>query len=171
MGNAATLLAKSAGAWVVTTVLNEKQAKIAKESGADLVVDRYKDDVKNIIKSHTVNNGVDRIIDVNLISNLDLNMACISQGGVISSYATPDAETSVEVPLLKAMINGCVFRFVYIYNVPKEEKLESVKQVNKLISQGMYKPYIGKQFSFSEIIKAHEALESREVIGKILVNI
>jgi NADPH2:quinone reductase len=171
VGNAAILLAKSAGAWVAATVLNDKQAKQAKKAGADLVMHRFNDDVSKIIEIHTKSNGVDRIVDVSLISNLDLNISCLSQGGVISAYATPDADSVVAVPLLKAMVHGCVFRFVYIYNVPENEKLKSVVEVNKLLSLGLYNPIIGKKYKLTEIIEAHEALESGEIIGKILLEI
>jgi len=171
VGNAAILLAKSAGAWVAATVLNDKQAKQATEAGADLVMHRFDDDVAKLIENHTQSKGVDRIVDVSLISNLDLNISCLSQSGVISAYATPDADSIVEVPLLKAMMHGCVFRFVYIYNVPENEKLKSVVEVNKLLSLGLYNPKIGKKYKFTEIIAAHEALESGEIIGKILLEI
>lgn len=171
VGNAAILLAKSAGAWVAATVRNDAQGKIAKAAGADLVIHRYDDDVIEFIKDCTEGKGVDRIVDVNLMENLDLNISCLSQGGVISAYATPDADSTIAVPLLKAMKHGCVLRFVYIYNVPLTEKIISVIEVNKLLALGLYNPNIGATYEFTDIVSAHEALESGRIIGKILLNI
>jgi len=171
VGNAAILLAKSAGAWVATTVLNVEQGKVAKDAGADLVLHRFDDDIVEIITKETNSKGVDRIVDVSLVSNLDVNIACLSQGGVISAYATPDADTAVVIPLLKAMKRGCVFRFVYIYHVMEKEKLKAISEVNRILSLGSYSPKIGKKFKLENIAEAHEALESGKIIGKILLTI
>lgn len=171
VGNAAILLAKASGAWVVTTVSNEDQAALAKIAGADLVVNRYDNNKLKILAQATDGQCFSRIVDVDLASNLDLNIACLSQAGVISCYATPDAESAVTIPLLKAMKHGCVFRFVYIYTVPDDEKLRSVNEVNRLLSLGFYHPHIGRKFDLDNIIEAHEALESGKTIGKILLYI
>ncbi|BBL31026.1 NADPH:quinone reductase [Pantoea ananatis] len=171
VGTAAILLAKWAGAWVVTTVRNARQAAIAKINGADLVLDHTAGDVANIIMANTDNQGVHHIVDVALKENLDINLACLTQGGVISSYATSSATETISVPLLKAMMHGCVLRFVYIYKVPMEVKKVSAEDINSCLETGSYAPLIGLNLPLENIADAHHTLEHSNVIGKVLIHI
>ncbi|ALX14264.1 alcohol dehydrogenase [Burkholderia cepacia JBK9] len=170
VGTAAILLAKWAGAWVATSVRNAEQAAVARANGADLVIDRHAADGARVILDATGGHGVDRIVDVDLKSNLDLDLACLSQGGVISAYATAGATDALPVPLLKAMMHGCVLRFVYIYHVPGEAKQAAIRDIDACVAAGAYSPRIGMKVPLTQVIDAHEALESGQVIGKVLVH-
>ncbi|MGE6778744.1 NADPH:quinone reductase [Vreelandella titanicae] len=170
VGTAAILLAKWAGAWVSTTVMSTEQATVAEENGADLVIDRKSADVASIVLDATEGLGVDHIVDVALKSNLDINLACLSQGGIISAYATANATDELSIPLLKAMMHGCVFRFVYIYNVPDELKQAAIADINSCLEAECYLPKIGLNMPLRNVADAHEALESSNVIGKVLIH-
>ncbi|MCA8252845.1 NADPH:quinone reductase [Burkholderia sp. AU31624] len=170
VGTAAILLAKWAGAWVAASVTNAEQATVAKENGADLVVDRHAADAATGILDATGGIGVDRIVDVDLKSNLEVDLACVSHGGVISSYAMAHATDELSVPLLRAMMHGCVLRFVYIYHVPDDAKQQAVRDVAACVAAGAYSPRIGMKVPLERIVDAHEALESGRVIGKVLVH-
>ncbi|MCR8932278.1 MULTISPECIES: NADPH:quinone reductase [unclassified Pseudomonas] len=171
VGTAAILLAKWAGAWVVATVTNQEQAVIARAAGADLVLERFSDDVVAAINAHTSNGGVDRIVDVNVKANLDIDLACLAPGGAISSYATAHATEELTLPLLKAMVHGCVLRFVFIYSVPVAAKNQAIKDINSCLASGNYAPHIGMKVALEKIAEAHLALESASVTGKVLVSL
>lgn len=169
VGTAAILLAKWAGAWVATTVSTPDQADAARRAGADLVINRRSQDVSAIVKSATEQRGVDRIVDVCLQDNLETDMSCLADGGIISSYAVESATDHLALPLLKAMIAGCTFRFVYIYTVPAAAKSAAVSAITQCLADGAYAPTIGMQVSLDDIVEAHEAQEAGRVIGKIIV--
>ncbi|VWB71504.1 NADPH:quinone reductase [Burkholderia metallica] len=170
VGTAAILLAKWAGAWVAASVTNAEQAIVAQQNGADLVVDRHAADAATRILDATGGAGIDRIVDVDLKSNLEIDLACVSQGGVISSYAMTHATDELSVPLLKAMMHGCVLRFVYIYHVPDDVKQQAARDVVACVAAGAYSPRIGMKVPLESIVDAHEALESGRVVGKVLVH-
>lgn len=169
VGTAAILLAKWAGAWVATTVSTPEQADAARRAGADLVIQRWSEDVAAIVKAETGQRGVDRIVDVSLQANLDIDLACLANGGVISAYAVESAADALPLPLLKAMIAGCTFRFVYIYTVPAAAKSAAVSVISRCLAEGAYVPTIGLQVPLDAIADAHAAQESGGVVGKILV--
>lgn len=169
VGNAAILLAKWAGAWVATTISSREQAEIAHSAGADLIINRREENVLDRITSVAGGAGIHLIVDVDLMENLNVNMACISPGGVISSYATSTPTDTLSLPILKAMVHGCVFRFVFIYSVPAEAKAVAVEAVNRCLSEGGYRPTIGLRVDLNQIATAHEAIESRKILGRILV--
>jgi len=122
-----------------------------------------------IVMSETRRKGVDRIVDVSLQDNLDVDMGCLANGGIISAYAVAAASDHLPLPLLKAMIAGCTFRFVYIYTVPEAAKSAAVSAIGQCLADGAYAPTIGMQVSLDAIVEAHEAQESGRVIGKIIV--
>jgi len=170
VGSAAIHLAKWAGAWVVTTVLDPAHEPIARAAGADLVhVTNPDEDVAAEIKNATQGKGVDRIVDVNLVANLDLNLACLANGGVISAYAMKNATNDASIPLLRAMIAGAVFRFVYIYTVPWEAKQAAIADITACLEADAYRPMIGLTLPLHQTAAAHIALEGGTVVGKALI--
>ena len=169
VGTAAILLAKWAGAWGATTVSSPAQAEAARRAGADIVIDRWSQDVAKIVKSETDMRGVDRIVDVSLQDNLEIDLQCLANGGVISAYAVQTASDHLPLPLLRAMIAGSAFRFVYIYTVPAAAKLAAVSAIGQCLADGAYAPTIGLRLPLERIVEAHEAQESGRVIGKIIV--
>jgi NADPH:quinone reductase-like Zn-dependent oxidoreductase len=171
VGTAAVLLAKWAGAWVAATVMNAEQASIARAAGADLVLDRLNDDVAGAINTHTRRAGVDRIVEVNVQANLDLDLACLASGGVISAYAAAQATDELSLPLLRAMVHGCVLRFVYIYSVPQEAKIHAIRDITACLASGAYSPHVGLKVDLQKIAEAHQALEAGTVMGKVLIAI
>lgn len=171
VGTASILLAKWAGASVVATVMNEEQAAIARAVGADLVLNRRTDDIPAALARHTANNGVDRIVDVSIQANLDINLACIAPGGVISAYAVTNANDELALPLLKTMVRGCVLRFVFIYSVPVKAKRQAIKDITSCLQSASYTPHIGLKVGLERIAEAHLALESALVMGKVLIDV
>lgn len=113
--------------------------------------------------------GVDRIVDVSLQDNLEIDLQCLANGGVISAYAVQAASDHLPLPLLRAMIAGSAFRFVYIYTVPAAAKLAAVSAIGQCLADGAYAPTIGLRLPLERIVEAHEAQESGRVIGKIIV--
>lgn len=171
VGSAAIHLAKWAGAWVATTVLDSAHEPIARAAGADLVLSARECDVAEQIINATQGAGVERIVDVNLIANLDVNLACLANGGVISAYAMNGAADEASIPLLQAMKRGAVFRFVYIYTVPWEAKLAAIEDIAACLEANAYHPRIGMTLPLQRTAQAHIALEKGAVVGKVVIQI
>jgi NADPH2:quinone reductase len=169
VGMAAILIAKWSGAWVAATITRPEQEEVARSAGADLIIHLRKEDVVDVIKKATGGAGVDRILEVNILANLQIDMQCLSAEGVIVSYATEHAADQLSIPVFKTMVAGCVFRFVYIYTVPAEAKRAAITAINACLADGAYAPRIGLRFPLERIAEAHEAQETAGTIGKILI--
>lgn len=170
VGTAAILLAKWAGAWVATTVSNQVQAVVATTAGADLVIQRKLTDVAAAIHAATGKVGVDRVVDVNLTANLEIDLACLTDGGAISAYAVNRPDESLSVPLLQAMVKGALFRFVFTYTTPNDAKQQAINDITKCLEAGAYHPAIGLSVPLVDIADAHEEQE-RGVVGKVLIDV
>lgn len=171
VGEAAILLAKWAGAWVATTIRKEADREQAQRTGADLVLNMKEQDVPQEIKAATEGKGVDRIIEVDLLSNAEIDFASLAPGGVVCTYALKKADDALTLPVFRAMKGGCVFRFVFIYNVPDEFKRLAIQDITECLKSGKYSPTIGQSLPFEKIAEAHDILDQRTVKGNILVTI
>lgn len=171
VGSAAIHLAKWAGAWVATTVLDPAHAPIARAAGADLVLVARECEVAEEVMKATQGAGVARIVDVNLVANLELDLACLANGGVVSSYAMRGATDEAAIPLLRAMKGGAVFRFVYIYTVPWEAKQAAIADITACLEASAYHPQIGLTLPLQQTADAHIALERGAVVGKVIIHL
>ncbi|QIG47799.1 NADPH:quinone reductase [Nordella sp. HKS 07] len=170
VGTAAILLAKWAGAFVATTVSRSEQEKVAREAGADLVINRQTEDVAVRVKEATLGKGVDRIVEVNLKANLAIDMACLALDGTVSAYATDDPAAVIPIPFVPAMQRGFNFRFMLVYTMSEEAHRQAVREVTACLEAGAYRPVIGLRLPLERVIEAHEAQDSGRMIGKIILD-
>jgi len=135
VGEAAILLAKWAGAYVIATIWKENDRELAKKAGADLVINMKEEDAVKIIKEKTDSKGVDLNIEVNLKANFKLDLDCIAQSGHIVTYALRKANDEVVVPVFTSMKKTISYRFVFTYNEPEESKQQAVKDIISFLKQ------------------------------------
>jgi NADPH:quinone reductase-like Zn-dependent oxidoreductase len=171
VGNAAILLAKWAGAWVSATVSRDEQAEVARAAGADLVINRHKEDVPHAIRSATGGHGVDRIVDVDVAANIDVVLACLARDGVVSAYSTESPQTKLAIPFFPALLGGFAFRFVYVYTMPEAAMRQAAEEISACAASGAYVPRIAKTYALNAVADAHEFQESGKAVGKILVHL
>ena len=163
VGHFAIQLAKFFGARVVTTVSSQEKAELAKNAGADLVVNYRESSAADEISSF---GPVDRIIEVALGANLQLDLAVISPGGVIVSYAA-DGNDPV-LPIRACMTANLVLRFVLLYGLSAEALHQAAKDITAALTAGALTELPLHKFSLEDIAAAHEAVE-HGVVGKVLV--
>jgi len=171
VGEAAVQIARYSGAWVAATIRNPDDAQKVRSKGADLVIDMSSQHVAQEISKATDGKGVDRIVEIDLLSNLKIDLDVLSSSGTISTYSLKEADDHVLVPVFRAMKGNNAFRFVYVYTIPEEAKQKAAKVINACLENGSYDPTIGLIVPLAQISEAHEALESRRVKGKILIRI
>jgi NADPH:quinone reductase-like Zn-dependent oxidoreductase len=156
---------------VITTVSRVEQGGVVRTAGADHIVYRHNGDVAKQVLIGNNGNPVDRIVDVALVSNLATNQACLKDGGSISAYGIDSLDATLSVPFLQTMVSNINIRWVFVYGMPKDAHEEAKRDINACITAEAYKPHIGQNFSFNDIVSAHEAQESGKTVGKILVHL
>ncbi|MGE4759873.1 NADPH:quinone reductase [Yersinia enterocolitica] len=171
VGTAAILLSKWAGARVITTVSRPEQENVVRKLGADIIVNRHTEDVAERVKQATGGFGVDRIVDVDLVSNLNTDVTCLKKSGVISAYATEEPSAQLHIPFLKTMFEGFVFRFVFVYTMPEEARNEAIRDITACLRMEAYTPEIALTLPLADIAVGHEAMEQSKAIGKILISL
>ncbi len=169
VGTAAIQLARWAGARVITTVSRAEQEAVVKGAGAHVIINRKTEEVAARIKAATSGEGVDRVVEVAFTDNYGLNSQVLKTNGVIATYSSPTAEAEARFHFRNTMVRGFTMHFVLVYVMPEEAHRKAAQDVNACLAAGAYKPHIGKRFRLEEAAKAHDAQESGQVVGKILV--
>ncbi len=160
VGHAAIELAKWAGAEVVTTVSSPEKAALC--SAADVVVNYREEGAAEKIGK------VDRIVEVALGPNLDLDLEVLDLHGTISTYASDVA--TAELPIRALMMPNVLLRFVLIYTVTHDDLDAAVAGVSKAVGEGALTTQPLHRFPLAEAAAAHDAVQDGAV-GKVVIDV
>jgi NADPH:quinone reductase len=161
--------AKARGAVVITTVSSEAKAKVAKAAGADHVIDYKRADVGAAVKELTDGSGVDAVIELDIAANAKLMPAVLRPRGTIVVYGTGAAEAPV--PLYFFLTNFITLKFIFVYDLTREERAEAVSTINRMLDKDALIHNIAASYPLDQIVAAHEAVESGSVIGNVVVEL
>src|SRR3954471_10433789 len=132
VGHAAIELARYAGARVIATVSSAEKAELARAAGAHEVVDYRAQDAAARLEEL---GPVDRVVEVALHQNLELDLAACAPHAAIASYAsTPD--DVAQVPVRRLMAPNLVLRFVLVYTIPRDALTQAVSDVSAAVETG-----------------------------------
>jgi NADPH2:quinone reductase len=172
VGHAAIQLARWAGARVFATVSGEDKADLARAAGADHVASYHRADAWESIRAHAPD-GVDVVVEVAPSANAALDAAVIAPNGTVAVYAVDGGS---ELPVSwELMQHNVAYRFVLVYTVPAEAKLQAVDDVTRAVADGALP--VGREaglplhrFPLERTADAHDAVEAGAV-GKVLIDV
>ena len=100
VGHYAIQLAKLKGAkQVIATVSGPQKAALARDAGADVVLNYKTDNLLSAIQDLTAGQGVDRIVEVDFAANVDIDIAVLRPNGEVIVYGSGASE--IRVPFLQ----------------------------------------------------------------------
>ncbi len=164
VGHYAIELAKQAGARVVTTVSSPEKAAAAAAAGADLVVNYREPGFVEEVQRFSPT--VDRVVEVALGANLELDLAVSRPGTVITTYATEAADPVL--PTRRLMTANVTIHFVLLYGVPHDALASAVRWVDGAVHDSALSLLPLHRFPLDEVAAAQDAVE-HGAVGKVLV--
>jgi NADPH2:quinone reductase len=167
VGHAAIELAKWLGARVITTVSSDEKAALARDAGADAVVNYREPGAAERIRE-LAPDGVDRVIEVALASNLELDLAVCAPNAAIVTYAADVA--GPELPVRKLMVPNLTLRFVLVYTIPRDALAQAVADVGDALRAQALTTLPVHRFPLERTADAHDAVE-HGAVGKVLVDL
>lgn len=168
VGHAAIELARFAGAYVVATVSNQEKAELARGAGAQTVVDYRDPNAAEQIRT-AVPEGVDRVVEVSLARNLELDVAVAAPRAVISSYAD-DGGGEAAFAVRPLMVANLVLRFALIYTVTPDQIADAVDGVSRAVAAGALTTLPLHRFPLERVADAYDAVQ-QGAVGKVLVDV
>ncbi|MFJ3895042.1 NADPH:quinone reductase [Streptomyces sp. NPDC090083] len=173
VGHAVIQLARWAGATVISTVSGPEKARLATAAGAHHVINYREGDPAAEIRE-TAPEGVDIVAEVDLGTNLALDLAVLRTRGTISTYAN-DGGRPVELNVVQNMVLNTRFQFLVLYTAGTEARTAAVQDVAAAVRDGALP--VGERhglplirFPLDRTADAHRAVENHAV-GKVLVDV
>ncbi|HEX3616351.1 MAG TPA: NADPH:quinone reductase [Solirubrobacteraceae bacterium] len=169
VGHAAIELARFEGAGhVVATVSSAAKAELARQAGAQTVVNYRDADVVEQIRA-AVPDGIDRFVEVALDQNLPLDLAVAAPHAMITSYAA-DPDSVAEVPVRQLMAPNLTLRFMLLYTVPQRQLRDAIERTTVAVTAGALTTLPLHRFALEQIAEAHDAVEGGAV-GKVIIEL
>ena len=169
VGHAAIELARFAAAsHVVATVSTDEKAELARQAGAQTVVNYRDDDAVEQIRA-AVPHGVERFVEVAIDQNLALDLAVAAPQAVITSYAADESGVA-QVPVRRLMALDLTLRFMLLYTVPPRQLHAAIERTSKALAAGALMTLPLHRFRLEQIGQAHDAVEGGAV-GKVIIDL
>jgi len=164
-------IAKLRGARVIGTVSNAEKAKLARDAGADEVIDYTREDFEAESRRLTAGRGVQVVYDSVGRSTFEKSLGSLVPRGMMALFGQSSGPVGPFDPLVLAQ-RGSLYLTrpsLFHYVASREELLQRAGDVLGWIRDGKLKVRIAHEFPLCDAARAHEALEGRKTTGKVLL--
>ncbi|HET9023081.1 MAG TPA: NADPH:quinone reductase [Burkholderiaceae bacterium] len=170
VGHYAVQFAKIAGArLVVATVSGAAKAALARDAGADVIINYRTEDLAQRCLDLSAGVGVDRIIELDLAANLQTDLAALRRDGEITVFGSGLPE--IALPFFPAILKNVRFQFFIVYNLSDADRTAGLAGVTALLNQGRLKHNIDARLPLARIADAHELVESGKTLGNVVIDL
>lgn len=169
VGHVALQLARHFGADVFSTAGGERQMAIIEKYGATPI--NYKTEaVKDYVAKYTDGVGFDIVYDSIGAANLINSFNAAALNGHVATTVTT-CELDLSTAHFKGLSLHVVFMLIpMLHNHKREEHAEILRNITQIVEEGALKPLLDEaRFTLEEVGEAHARLESRQAIGKVVV--
>jgi NADPH2:quinone reductase len=166
-------MAKAAGATVITTVGSAEKAAIARELGADAVVNYKTEDVAGRVKEASGGSGIQLWYETQPPGDLDKTLEVMGPRGRIVVMAGRNARPTFTNGAF--YVKGLTLTGFAMFNMTAGEQRAAADQMNQWMAGGKLKALIGKTFPLSQAADAHRLQEENTLkkagtlSGKIVI--
>jgi len=169
VGHYAIQFAKALGATVLTTVSSEAKARLAREAGADHVIDYKSENVGERVMALTGKAGVDAVVEMDLAANARLYPGLLHARSSVVVYGTGSAEAPIPSQFL--LVNAVAIKFVFVYELTADERTAAVSAITRMLENKTLINNVALSMPLNDIVAAHEAVEQGRAIGNVVVTL
>jgi NADPH2:quinone reductase len=173
VGSMVVQMAKAVGASVITTVGSEEKAKLARELGADIVINYKTNDLTAKVKEATGKLGVQVWYETQPPTDLDRTIELMGPRGRIVVMAGRQARPAF--PNGPFYVKGLSLLGFAMFNMTAAEQRVCADDINQWLMKGRLKALVGKRFPLAETAAAHQLQEDNTLrkagtlTGKIVI--
>jgi NADPH:quinone reductase len=167
VGSLAAQLARWGGAIVVGTVRRSEDLDRVDAAVVSHAVALDGGDPAAAIRAHAPD-GVDRIIEVALSDNADLDDAVAANGATIAAYATRADRT--QIPFWTLLFNNVTLRLLGSDDFPVEAKRQAARDLTAAAAVGALTVDIAERYPLTDIAKAHDRIDVGGR-GRVLIDV
>ncbi|QEU58681.1 Zta1 [Kluyveromyces lactis] len=165
-------LLKARGARTIAVASTDEKLQLAKEYGAEFLINSTKDDIVEKVKEFTNGEGVAAAFDSIGKDTFETTLQVVKRKGTIVSFgnasgAVPPFAINRLSPKNLKLVRPQLF--AYVADPSEWEHYSS--ELIRLIDSGELKITISKVYPLKDYKEATEALESRKTVGKLILEI
>lgn len=174
IGTTAIQMAKAFGVKVFVTAGSDEKCRVCAELGASVTINYHENDFSQVVLEATQNRGVDVILDIIGAAYFAQNMRSLAFDGRLVHIALQQG-LKTELNLLPVMLKRLTITGSTLRAREDQFKANIAKKlyhyVWPMLEEGKIKPIIHAILPLKEAYYAHELIESRAHIGKIVLEI
>jgi NADPH2:quinone reductase len=173
VGSMVVQMAKAAGAKIICTVGSDEKAKIARDLGADYVINYKTDDLTAKVKEATGGAGIDVWYETLPPSDFDKTVELMAPRGRIVVMAGRQARPAF--PNGPFYVKGLSLVGFAMFNMTAGEQVACAENINRWLTEGLLKAPIGARFPLAKTAEAHQLQEDNTIrkagtlTGKIVI--
>jgi NADPH2:quinone reductase len=173
VGTALIDVARLAGASVIGTAGSTDKCTFVRSRGADHAIDYSRENVVERVLALTDGHGADIVFDHVAGKAFADGLKMVAPLGMIVSYAVlggmPETDLFKEMRgnIEKSPAVRCFT--MHTYDHMEEPRREAMARAVELLGSGTVRPAIAARIPFAEARRAHELIESRNAMGKIVL--
>jgi NADPH2:quinone reductase len=163
--------AKSLGCTVIGTVGSDEKIEIAKANGCDYVINYSKENFAEKVKEITKGEGVPVVYDGVGKKTFDKSIECLKMRGMMVSFGNASGPLDPCNVTKSLAPKGLYLTRPSIahYTSTRKELDEAARKVFEMFITKKFKLNIYKKYSLNEIVKAHQDLEARKILGPAII--
>jgi NADPH:quinone reductase len=164
-------LAAARGVTVIGTVSHRSKADAARRSGADHVVDYGAGGFAEQVRNLTGGKGVDVVYDAVGKGTFAEGLDCLRPRGTFVLYGQTGGAVDAVAPQALNSRGSLFFTKASLghYDTTREQMLERAGAVFSLVQEGALRVRVHDSRPLDEAATAHDALQSRTTLGKLLL--
>lgn len=173
VGLAAVEIGKAMGARVIAAASSAEKLEVARNAGADELINYSEVSLKDAVKELTGGKGADVIYDPVGGDLFDEAVRAINWKGrllVVGFASGRIPDFPVNLALLKGSSIVGVFWGSFAAREP-QANLDNFRQLFAWHSEGKLKPLVSERFALAEYEQALELLSSRRAVGKVVMQV
>lgn len=164
-------LARDRGCLVIGTAGSSAKCEHAKRLGAQWTINYNEEQFPLRVREITGGHGVDLICDSVGKSTAIGNMRCIANFGRVVIFGYASGEPQYEMDVLWGRSAGVTTYGLYHHVLHETITKRSIRETLPAVINGELKLSIGGVFPLEQCDAAHRALENRETVGKLLLEV
>jgi NADPH2:quinone reductase len=173
VGTAAVQLGKAAGATVIGVVGSAAKIEVARQAGADHVIDRSNEDFVGVVNELTGGRGADVIYDPVGGDVFERSTKCIAFEGRIIVVGFASGSIGVAKANHALVKNYGILGLHWGLYATKAPQLiaDAHRELTRMADAGLVKPVIGRSLPFERAAEAIQELAGGATVGRLVVTL
>ena len=173
VGLAAVEIGKAMGATVIAAASSAEKLEVARQAGADQLINYREQSLKDELKKLTGGKGVDVIYDPVGGPLFEEAFRCIAWNGLLLVIGFASGEIPAlpaNLPLLKGASLVGVFWGAFAQR-QVQDNVANFQQLFAWYAEGKLKPLVSQRYNLAEAGQAIDALAERRAVGKLVIDV